>query len=58
LFNQAQVFAQQNLDAWSSLQPGEKTYEAQQAALMNFDNVSDRFLTPSTKGGQPARPRQ
>jgi hypothetical protein len=39
IVNQAEVFLKQNLAAWQSLSASQKTVEAQQAALMNFDNV-------------------
>jgi hypothetical protein len=55
IVNQAQQFAQQNLDAWNSLQPSDKTYEAQQAALMNFDNVWAQVVRACARTAAPAR---
>ena len=48
--NQAEVFLQQNLAAWQSLAPSQKTVEAQQAALMNFDNVWNQVLRACGSG--------
>src|SRR5215471_4579056 len=50
IVNQAEVFLQQNLAAWQSLPPNQKTVEAQQAALMNFDNVWNQVLRACGSG--------
>src|SRR5262249_51716348 len=50
IVNQAEVFLQQNLAAWQSLAPSQKTVEAQQAALMNFDNVWNQVLRACGSG--------
>src|SRR5215471_21289809 len=50
IVNQAEVFLQQNLAAWQSLTPSQKTVEAQQAALMNFDNVWSQVLRACGSG--------
>jgi hypothetical protein len=42
--NQAETFVRQNLAAWLALSPAQKTYESQQAALINFDNVWNQVL--------------
>jgi ribosome modulation factor len=50
IVNQAEVFLQQNLAAWQALSVSEKTPEAQQAALMNFDNVWNQVLKACGSG--------
>jgi hypothetical protein len=51
IVNQAEVFLKQNLDAWNALPAEQKTYEAQQAALMNFDNVWAQVVQACTGVG-------
>jgi hypothetical protein len=50
IVNQAEVFLKQNLSAWQALSASQKTPEAQQAALMNFDNVWNQVLQACGSG--------
>ena len=50
IVDQAEAFARQNLAAWQALTPSEKTPEAQQAALMNFDNLWNQVLQACGSG--------
>lgn len=51
IVNQAETFLQQNLSAWQSLPPQEKTIATQQVALQNFDNVWAQVVQACTTGG-------